>query len=243
MENLSKEVLITIIKDLNKQLNEKTELCKNFVASESRENAIEQGKLIAKLQKDLQASQIDRDKYREKCREWKERCFSCQKDAQEMCNLKDKYKAERDELQKKLDDDTSSVSSDEIKPNVDQFNMTTQQRCNVINFIQKFCIWTNEPIPIEGEDGNSFTTIAPESSTTLHRNLRAWAIQQGIATKGKERAIPDKISFVKFMVNEQTRRYPEQTFKPQEKWEYPYPYWGTHSSPRFNIKLKRTFTS
>ena len=91
MENLSKEVLITIIKDLNKQLNEKTELCKNFVASESRENAIEQGKLIAKLQKDLQATQSDRDKYREKCREWKERCFSCQKDAQEMCNLKDKY--------------------------------------------------------------------------------------------------------------------------------------------------------
>lgn len=238
MENLPKETLITIINDLNEKLKEKNELCKNFVD----ENALEQGKEITKLKKDLQASQSECDKYKQKCLELRRRYDQQQSDFIDMIDIKNKYQAERDELQKRLDDDTSSVSSNEDKK-VDNFNMTTQQRCNVINFIQKFCIWTNEPIPIEGEDGNSYTTIAPESSTTLHKNLRAWAIQQGIATKGKERAIPDKVSFVKYMANEHIKRYPEQPFKPQEKWEYPYPYWGTHSSPRFNLKLKRTFTS
>lgn len=231
MENLSKEVLITIIKDLNKQLDEKNELCKNFVD----ENAIEQGKVITKLKDDLRVSKRNTEHYKTKYENMNER----HKRASEFC---EHLKAERDELLKRLDDDTSSVSSNEDKK-VDQFNMTTQQRCNVINFLQKFCVWTNEPIPIEDEGGSSFTTIAPGSSTELHRNLRAWAIQQGIPTKGKERAIPDKVSFVKFMANEQTKRYPEQPYKPQEKWEYPYPYWGTHSSPRFNLKLKRTFIS
>jgi len=124
---------------------------------------------------------------------------------------------------------------------VDNFNMTTEQRCNVLNFIQKFCTWKQEPVPIEDTGGSSFTTIAPESSTILHKNLRAWAIQQDILTKGKHRAIPDKSSFVKFMNAEQIRRYPQQSFKPQEKWEFPYPYWGTHSSPRYNLKLNKTF--
>ncbi len=245
MENLPKETLITIINDLNEKLNQrsvelkgKNELCKNFVD----ENAIEQGKEITKLQKQLKASQSECDKYKEKCRVWKERKEETHRDWENMRDLRDKYKAERDELIQRLEDDASSVSSNEDKK-VDNFNMTTQQRCNVINFIQKFCIWTKEPIPIEDDCGNSFTTIAPESSTKLHKNLRAWAIQQGIATKGKERGIPDKVSFVKFMTNEHNKRYPEQSFKPQEKWEYPYPYWGTHSSPRFNLKLKRTFTS
>jgi len=236
MENLPKETLITIINDLNKQLNEKTELCKNFVD----ENAIEQGKVITKLQKQLD---YERENKSQEANNLYRKYQGLKKNYENLKQIHDTVFAERNELLKRLDDDTSSVSSNEDKPKVDQFNMTTQQRCNVINFIQKFCMWTNEPIPIEEEGGSSFTTIAPGSSTELHRNLRAWAIQQGIATKGKERAIPDKVSFVKYMANEQTRRYPEQSYKPQEKWEYPYPYWGTHSSPRFNIKLKRTFTS
>jgi hypothetical protein len=238
MENLPKETLITIINDLNEKLKEKNELCKNFVD----ENAEIQGKEIIKLQKQLKASQSERDKYREKCREWSDRYKEQQSEFTDMIDIKNKYKSERDELIQRLEDDSSSVSSNEDKK-VDNFNMNTQQRCNLINFIQKFCIWTKEPIPIDDGCGNSFTTIAPESSTKLHKNLRAWAIQQGIATKGKERGIPDKVSFVKFMTNEHNKRYPEQSFKPQEKWEYPYPYWGTHSSPRFNLRLKRTFTS
>lgn len=135
------------------------------------------------------------------------------------------------------------VSEREHSKEVDNFNMTTQQRCNVLNFIQKFCTWRKDPVPIEDPSGSSFTTIAPESSTLLHQNLRAWAMQQGILTKGKCRAIPDKNSFVRFMNAEQIRRYPEEKFKPQEKWEFPYPYWGTHSSPRYNLKLNKTFTS
>ena len=237
MENLPKETLITIINDLNEKLNkagdvkEKTEPC---------ENLEDQKKEIKNLHKQLQASQSDRDKYKEKCRVWKERCDERQTEFMDMVDIKNKYKAERDELQKRLYDDNSSVSSDEDKK-VDNFNMTTEQRCNVLNFIQKFCTWRKEPVPIEDPSGSSFTTIAPESSTLLHKNLRAWAMQQGILTKGKDRAIPDKSSFVKFMNAEQMKRYPQQSFKPQEKWEFPYPYWGTHSSPRYNLKLNKTF--
>tara|TARA_R110000765_G_scaffold246108_1_gene348232 strand:- start:823 stop:1515 length:693 start_codon:yes stop_codon:yes gene_type:complete len=227
MENLSKETLITIINDLNEKLNkagdvkEKTEPC---------ENLEDQKKEIKNLHKQLQASKSDGDKYREKYREMIERYRELQKDFKDMNDI---YKSRRD-------DDNSSVSSDEDKK-VDNFNMTTEQRCNVLNFIQKFCTWKQGPVPIEDPCGSSFTTIAPESSTTLHQNLRAWAIQQDILTKGKNRAIPDKSSFVKFMNAEQMKRYPQQSFKPQEKWEFPYPYWGTHSSPRYNLKLNKTF--
>jgi len=229
MENLSKETLITIINDLNEKLSkasdvkEKTEPC---------ENLEDQKKEIKNLHKQLQASKSDGDKYREKYRDMRERYRELQKDIKDMNDL---YKGQ-------IDDDNSSVSSDEDKK-VDNFNMTTEQRCNVLNFINKFCNWKQEPISIDGPTGSSFVTVAPESSTILHQNLRAWAIQQCIFTKGKHRAIPDKISFVKFMNAEQIKRYPQQAFKPEEKWEYPYPYWGTHSSPRYNLKLNKTFVS
>ncbi len=159
--------------------------------------------------------------------------------------LQSKYnhlKQINEKLENELND-MKQVSEREHSKEVDNFNMTTQQRCNVLNFIQKFCTWRKDPVPIEDPSGSSFTTIAPESSTLLHQNLRAWAMQQGILTKGKCRAIPDKNSFVRFMNAEQIRRYPEEKFKPQEKWEFPYPYWGTHSSPRYNLKLNKTFTS
>jgi len=154
-----------------------------------------------------------------------------------------------EKINQKLENDMKMLSQKQPIPSqrqpseeVDNFNMTIEQKCNVINFIQKFCTWRQDPVPIEDPAGSSFTTIAPESSTILHKNLRAWAMQQGIITKGKHRAIADKNSFVKFMNAEQMRRYPEQSFKPEEKWEFPYPYWGTHSSPRYNLKLNKTFT-
>ena len=221
MEYLPKETLIKIINDLECELKDQD---KNDNSSLIKENE--------ELNKNIEKLQIIEEQYKGLEKDYQEKSLKLT----ETIQINKKLEKENYKLKK----NSAGRAAERTDPDMEEDEMTTEQRCNMLNFIQKFCYWTAVPINIEA--GIGYVKVAPGSTIKLHENLRAWAIENGIPTKGKDRGIPDKPSFVKYMKAEQIERFSNQNFTPRERWEFPFPYWGTYTSPRINLRLNRTFT-
>jgi len=168
---------------------------------------------------------------------------------------------ENEELGKEIDrlkseqaqSETSSLTQDEISSEssndseavvdvVDEFSMNSKERINTFHFIEKFCKWTEEPQRVLDKDDNIYRTVAIGSVQEIHKGLREWAKQSGIATKGKDRGIPVYDSFKKFIVNEHKKKYSNIPWRISETNKFPKFYNGSYSTPRVNLKVSGRVT-
>lgn len=167
---------------------------------------------------------------------------------------------ENEELGKEIDrlkseqaqSETSSLTQDEISSEssnddvgcgeLDEFSMNSKERINTFHFIEKFCKWTEEPQRVLDKDDNIYRTVAIGSVQEIHKGLREWAKQSGIATKGKDRGIPVYDSFKKFIVNEHKKKYSNIPWRISETNKFPKFYNGSYSTPRVNLKVSGRVT-
>jgi len=164
---------------------------------------------------------------------------------------------ENEELGKEIDrlkseqaqSETSSLTQDEISSessnddaDLDEFSMNSKERINTFHFIEKFCKWTEEPQRVLDKDDNIYRTVAIGSVQEIHKGLREWAKQSGIATKGKDRGIPVYDSFKKFIVNEHKKKYSNIPWRISETNKFPKFYNGSYSTPRVNLKVSGRVT-
>ena len=163
----------------------------------------------------------------------------------------DRLKSEQAEQQ--AQSETSSLTQDEISSEsstdseaaqdvVDEYSMNSRERINTFHFINKFCKWTEEPQRVLDKDDNIYRTIAIGSVQEIHKGLREWAKQSGIATKGKDRGIPVYDSFKKFIVNEHKKKYSNIPWRISETNKFPKFYNGSYSTPRVNLKVSGRVT-
>jgi len=219
MEHLPKETLLMIIKDLTEKLEEKknTDVISKHLKSEDELKA---GLAVAERDK---ASLIIEN--------------------EELGKEIDRLKSEQ------AQSETSSLTQDEISSessnddaDLDEFSMNSKERINTFHFIEKFCKWTEEPQRVLDKDDNIYRTVAIGSVQEIHKGLREWAKQSGIATKGKDRGIPVYDSFKKFIVNEHKKKYSNIPWRISETNKFPKFYNGSYSTPRVNLKVSGRVT-
>lgn len=222
MEHLPKETLLMIIKDLTEKLEEKknTDVISKLLKSEDELKA---GLAVAERDK---ASLIIEN--------------------EELGKEIDRLKSEQ------AQSETSSLTQDEISSEssnddvacaeLDEFSMNSKERINTFHFIEKFCKWTEEPQRVLDKDDNIYRTVAIGSVQEIHKGLREWAKQSGIATKGKDRGIPVYDSFKKFIVNEHKKKYSNIPWRISETNKFPKFYNGSYSTPRVNLKVSGRVT-
>jgi hypothetical protein len=195
MENLPKETLLTIINDLNNQLNKlKTEISNQDDQSEHikllNDTLLEKDRVIYELQA---------------------------------------------KISKLQNSDTSSVSSDDTRSNMDKWGMTDKEKKNMVKFLKERCVWTEEPTEIIWE-GKTYH-VAGSSTRELHADFRKWAQARGIPTKGQYRAIPCEPEFKKYVVAKHKMRYSNQPWRCSDTNQFPKFYNGSHTTPRVNLKV------
>jgi len=195
MENLPKETLLTIINDLNNQLNKlKTEI----------PNQDDQNEHIKLLNDTL----LEKDRV--------------------IYELQAK-------ISKLQNSDTSSVSSDDTRSNMDKWGMTDKEKKNMVKFLKERCLWTEEPTEVTWE-GKTYH-VAGSSTRELHADFRKWAQARGIPTKGQYRSIPCEPEFKKYVVAKHKMRYSNQPWRCSDTNQFPKFYNGSHTTPRVNLKV------
>ena len=122
MENLPKETLLTIINDLNNELNK----LKTQISNQDDQN--EHIKLLndTLLEKDRVIDELKEEKIEE----------------HGVWELQEAEIKRLEELLKLKNNDTSSVSSDETLSNMEKWGMTDKEKKNMIKFLKERCLWT-----------------------------------------------------------------------------------------------------
>ena len=213
MENLPKDTLMTIINDLNNQLNKlKTNippvpvggdlghyLDENEHIKLLNDTLLEKDRVIDELKSDLESSLDEISKLRFK------------------------------------NSDTSSESSDDSN----KWNMTNVQKKNMMRFLKEQCIWCDEDEHklIDGRDGMMYK-VAPSSIRDLHAHLRKWAQANEIKTKGENRGIPVEPDFKRYLVSKHKQRFSHIPWRCSESNQFPKFYNGSHSTPRISLKIR-----
>jgi hypothetical protein len=224
MENLPRETLLTIINDLNDQLNKlKTNIPdQNEHIKLLNDTLLEKDHVIGVLKSDLKSSL---DELTEK---------DCV-----INELKSELEMSFDEISKFRfkNTDTSSVSSDETRSNMEKWGMTDREKKNMIKFLKERCLWTEEPTEINYE-GKTYH-VAGSSTRELHADFRKWAQARGIPTKGQFRAIPCEPEFKKYVVAKHKMRYSHQPWRCSDTNQFPKFYNGSTTTPRINLKINK----
>ena len=214
MEHLPKETLLMIIKNLTENLEKlNEELLKS-------EDELKAG--LACAERDKASLIIENE---------------------ELGKEIDRLKSEQAEQQ--AQSETSSLTQDEISSESSTDSEAAQDvvdEYSTFHFIDKFCKWTEEPQRVLDKDDNIYRTIAIGSVQEIHKGLREWAKQSGIATKGKDRGIPVYDSFKKFIVNEHKKKYSNIPWRISETNKFPKFYNGSYSTPRVNLKVSGRVT-
>ena len=150
MENLPKETLLTIINDLNNELNK----LKTQISNQDDQN--EHIKLLndTLLEKDRVIDELKEEKIEE----------------HGVWELQEAEIKRLEELLKLKNNDTSSVSSDETLSNMEKWGMTDKEKKNMIKFLKERCLWTEEPTEIIWE-GKTYH-VAGSSTRELHADFR-----------------------------------------------------------------------
>jgi hypothetical protein len=224
MEHLPKETLLMIIKDLTEKLEEKKKSSKNTdVISKLLKSEDELKAGLAVAERDKASLIIENE---------------------ELGKEIDRLKSEKAQSETSVDETSSesSTGSEAVADVVDEFSMNSRERINTFHFIEKFCKWTEEPQRVLDKDDNIYRTVAIGSVQEIHKGLREWAKQSGIATKGKERGIPVYDSFKKFIVNEHKKKYSNIPWRISETNKFPKFYNGSYSTPRVNLKVSGRVT-
>lgn len=236
MENLPKETLLTIISDLNNQLNKSKESNKKLKDENSRIVKNAQSVPPSELEKKIYQLQNELESAKE------EVTFNENFYQDEIKSLKDELTQKNieiyelnEQLLKFKNTDTSSVSSDETLSNMEKWGMTDKEKKNMVKFLKERCLWTEEPTEIIYE-GKTYH-VAGSSTRELHAEFRKWAQARGIPTKGQYRAIPCEPEFKKYVVAKHKMRYSNQPWRCSDTNQFPKFYNGSHTTPRINLKV------
>jgi seryl-tRNA synthetase len=220
MENLPKETLLTIINDLNNQLNKlKTDISnqddKNEHIKFLNAKLLEKDDIIDEVKDELEQEKIESQGV------WE--------------NQEAEIKRLNKIISKLQNTDTSSVSSDDTRSNMEKWNMTDKEKKNMIKFLKEKCRWTEEPTEIIWE--NKTYHVAGSSTRELHAEFRKWAQAHGITTKGQYRGIPCEPEFKKYVVAKHKAKYSNQPWRCSDTNQFPKFYNGSNTTPRINLKI------
>ena len=226
-ENLTKEILIILLRDSEKINADWGEAIANDEESQNLKKEVQRlTEFIGTLQenhsktlKDLKCLKAVQEDAVEL--EKRERALSvdCQK-------LTD----ENDSLKKKLNLKNKAEGSSEVE-------IELMHRKAFDGFLVACCKWSAKRIKGKDDSGKLYE-VAAGSTTELYKNFKDWAISADLVIgKSKSKLIPSKDQFARWCVEEHKKRFPEDWR--QNGLHFPLSPNGSHQTPRVNIHLIR----
>ena len=223
-ENLTKEILIILLRDCEKINADWGEAIANDEESQNLKKEVQRlTEFIGTLQEDhnktdklLTAVNEDFD---DLVRRERDLSVDCQKLTDENDSLKKKLN-----LKKKVNE-----SSDE--------EIQLMHRKAFDDFLVACCRWSAKRIKGKDESGKLYE-VAAGSTTELYKNFKDWAIAADLVIgKSKSKLIPSKDQFARFCVEEHKSHFPMDWC--QNGLHFPLSPNGSHQTPRVNIHLIR----
>ena len=226
MENLSKEILLTIINDLNDKLNE---LKIENIKLEEKVDSVQQ----------LNCELVDKNRSL-----WDE--ILTIKSEQESQSESTQTEGSPRQTEGSLSSDTESTNTDKeqgtkTKSEKDKWGFTPEQKKNMVIFLSKYCEWTCHSKIIHWREDRSTYRVAHSSTAEIYKAMNHWAKNQNIPTSGKEKGIPSDYALKKYLVHHHKKQFPDQPWRVSETNQFPKFHNGSVNTPRINLKLKYVY--